>query len=279
MVIRLNKIRLFKNYFNYNIINKITLSALFILFLYLFGEFIDFLKNFAGYKDVSVYDYMIFLFNQYIFLVFFLDLFFLAIIKNFISKNSFSKYLILKFSNRKQLFINNIVAIAITSFLYVLIAVLIVIIQGGFNLRVSNNWTTVSSLSAKITQTEVSGYFKAVSPLVACLLNYLLTSLYILFIGIVFYVSSLYFRKTIIPFVISIGFIVIGVTAYTGSVQSAVKFSLCENAMIYSQVWASTNFLYQIGFKLIFWLITISALIALGLYRVKRVDFKFEGEK
>ncbi|WP_160673980.1 hypothetical protein [Clostridium sp. C8-1-8] len=275
----MNKKNMLKNYFNNIILNKITYFAIFILILYVFGQFFDFTKTFVGYKDVSIYDYMLFLFNQYIFLVFFLDLFFLIIIRNLINKSSYNKYMFLKFSNRKQLFFINIATTAITSLLYVLVVVVIIFLQGVLNLCIKNDWSNSSIIISKIMTTDITACIKAVSPLSACLINYLLTSLYIFFIGIVFYVSSLYFRKTIMPFIITIGFIVIGVTAYTGSIHSAITFSLCENAMIYSEVWASTSFLYQIVFKLIFWLITISSVIALGLYRVKRVDFKFEGEK
>jgi hypothetical protein len=196
-----------------------------------------------------------------------------------INKSSYNKYLFLKFSNRRQLFFSNIATILIASFLYVLIVVVVIFLQGVLNLSIKNDWSNSSIIISKVMLTDITTCIKAVSPLFACSINYLLTSLYIFSVGVVFYISSLFFRKTMMPFITTIVYILIGLILYMNMGYSTVKFSLCENAMIYSEVWASTNFLYQIVFKLIFWFITISALIALGLYRVKRVDFKFEGEK
>ena len=270
--INLNRFRTFNAYFKLQILNRLTPYIYIILTLYLMLNYNFFLsQTITRYRSISVYDLVIFIFSSYKILFFLLSFLFLISIKNIISKDHFNKYLLLKFRNRNQWFMKNILIIAGASLLFVIVILIILILQSLLHFSFTNNWTDVSMAAPS--------YIHSSNPFVVTLFSSTLVFCYFFTIGLIFYVSNLFFKQSSFSFILAIFMNVFSIFAYNTSGKSLVmNFFFVKNTLIHEQTWSSSLYL-DILSKIIYWIILIVILIRIGKRKISRMDFKFEEKK
>lgn len=217
----------------------------------------SFLKDTHG-LEFSIYDYLIFICNDLYFVFFIIFLTTMILLYKIIDNIPLKKYLIMKFTSRKVWFLNNMLYIIIFDFLLILFIVIGSIFQSINKTSFINSWSKYGLYKYK--NTSLINY----TPLNITLKCLLLIFVYVFTIGVFMLMLSLYLKKSEFAIVLILIFNLSNIGIFLAKAKKLYCVSMVNNTLLIYQ-----NNLYP----WIYWILLITLLITLSLYKLKKIDF------
>ncbi len=239
----------------------------FFVFINILISLIQFLKFIDNPLDKTFYDWIIFNFNDFFLLSYILGNLFTVVIYYYIASSAFSNYVLIRFKHRLQWYCQTLFTILIMAFLYVVSLLCVYILQAITTLKFDAGW---SAYSVQVYGEDV---LNKLSPLTLIVHNITLVFLYLFTLGLIIFISSLYFRNPIISLVIALGYNTIGIVIYLSRLSVLYKFTAFYNALPLNSIFKTNGLSSYLYFSYSYWIVLIIIVVLIGKLTVNRIDF------
>lgn len=247
------------------IITPIQLSILIISILSLiilnFNDFSNRIK-----LEANIYDFLIYIFNNYFFSMFVVPIVFLVIIYKYTS--DLNNYIFLRFKNRKHWVINNFKYIAKLALVFISsLLILITIVCLVFNLSISPEW---SKLSLDMYQNfpDLLKY----NPIIIILTQLFLFYMYIVILALLLFIINVSIKNSVLSFliIISLNFFNIGIILSKLHVLGKLSFGY---NMLLSFHSLGIELQYpSIKFSIIYWIVVTLCIYIYAIKCITKID-------
>lgn len=232
----------------------------------------------------NIYDLILGVINEYFLIMYIYSTLFLFLIHNIVSNSYYDYYVLSRFKNKKQWYIDGVKTILFNSFLLCFILIISTIFI-GFSLNIDNNWSPYANfLVANKLHTFGSIGFRldilnSFTPLAAIIYNLIFLYFYLCFIGLIYFLGAIInFKIKAIPFILAYIPIVICLMTDKLFTNKTNKISLACNVMISHHTNKPETINPTILTSFIYWGFLTIGIFALGIILVEKKDLCF-GEK
>jgi hypothetical protein len=233
-----------------------------VLSIFIFFEFC----TYKEYKP-STYDYILYVLNNFFFVLYIYTFIFLISLHNIYSDMSFNNYIYIRLKNRKQWFYENILFILKSSICFISVLLIFSIIISVLNFSNKNLWTDCSFYLFN----NISEVFIFSKPLITIVILYFKNFLYLASFGMIYYFLINYTQKVSVAFVgimIIFGF---NVVINLSHIERVLPFTLFYNAL-----WSAGNInLKNIIFSLLYFLVILVLCFILSYKNFQNKDLNW----
>lgn len=214
----------------------------------------------------DVYFYELGLYNNFLLFIFPMYLFY--IMTSLKKEDNFS-YVLFKFSNRTRLWLEEIKAIVIHTFLFLFIVTSFSLLISAFSFSLVSHWNIgIEKFLVYLSESIVS-----LGEIQGILVNFLLELFFLIASSIFLYIVSLIVEKTAAIFLVGIlgDFLLLVLVKYTINIPFLKKFSP-HNYLFLSQLKKNE------GIAFLYWMIVIGIFLGISYLLFKKKDFLIGGK-
>jgi len=256
--------------------NKIRLIII-VACIYQFFIYLDML--FGKYR-FNFYDIIIEQFG-YLNLFYFISFCFLLILYNLCNNNTFNRYVCVRLNSKYKVYNMNIVVISVMSICSTIFFNVIAVLECIGKISFNNKWSEYfySNMTGDINlfflKENTQLITAKITPLDYVLFINNFVALYLLFIGLLFFVINICTRKRAISFIISI--VVLSINLFVGSSNSVLgKLSFTQNIFFITSSYQDIQSNNYILHKYLYWFLLNLITYLIGLALIRKYDYEFE---
>lgn len=237
------------------------------VFINILISLIQFLKFISNPLDKRFYDWILFNFNDFFLLSYILGNLFIVVIYHYITSSAFSNYVLIRLKHRSQWYCQTLISIFIMAFLYVVSLLFVYILQAITTLNFDDGWSAYS------VQAYGESVLNKLSPLTLIVHNITLVFLYLFTLGLIIFISSLYFRNPILSLILALGYNFIGIVIYLSRLSTFYKFTAFYNSLPLNSIFKTDGLSSYLYFSYSYWIVLITIMVLIGKLRVIRINF------
>ncbi|WP_172418465.1 hypothetical protein MKY25_05480 [Geobacillus sp. FSL W8-0032] len=245
---------LYSRKFVYTILLLLMISSLFRFYSFLMYK-----------EEKNVFDLLLFSLNDFFHVFFLLSLIYLIGIFPFTAFRSFDHYAMIKLGSRAKWFYTSVISMGIATLLFVLASAFICILESLLTLKFENRWSEYGE--------AVYHFFlqyNNIKPLTLVLFSLLFLYLFLLTLGITFFVATLIVQNNIIGFIIALGFNGMSMVVYLSKIAFFYRFTFVYHVLLGKMDGSVYSHVIE---SIMYWGTILALLLCIGMVRGKQMDF------
>ena len=243
-------------------------------------QFLIYLQLINNPYQYNFYDLIISQFG-YLNVFYLLSFLLLLLLYNICNNNNFYKYYYLRCRNKVNVYNMNILIICIMVIIFLLVLNLSAIVECVLHVSFENQWsshflyTMNGNVNLFFEKESVNFITNVLSPFDYIIYINIFITLYLIFLGSSFCAINAYVKNRALAFILEIIMIAINMIIDSGN-GIISKLSFTYNIFFITTSYEQMQNGNYILYRLLYWLILILIVYALGIFFTKKTDYKFE---
>lgn len=231
--------------------------------IFLFVQYHRFVQFGEGLHQ-NIYDYLLYIFNDYFNVFYFLLFVYLVMMYPLSPTSSFNQYVIMRFRSRGQWYRASVTSISMVSISLLLSILVICILQSLITLGFENQWSEYAD-SVNKNRAEIQ-------PLIVVSGKLLLIFLYTFSMGIIFFTVNLWLKNAIASFLLTYGLNVVTILIYSNHITTFYFLTFVRHVLIRQ---GYHNFYNHLGVSIGYWLSFIVLFLFIGWLGLRKIDLQW----